>query len=80
LPTIVAAGTVLQLKGVASAAEQMVQMLFVQSADGVKIDGGKMTLTGVSPSTIFFGSSGTGGRSHDDRGVRSFLKRGGRPS
>ena len=34
--------------------EQMVQMLFVQSAKDVTFEGGKMTLKGVSPATVMF--------------------------
>ena len=34
--------------------EQMVQMLFVQSAKDVTFDGGKMTLKGISPVTVMF--------------------------
>jgi hypothetical protein len=34
--------------------EQIVQMLFVQSAKDVTFDSGKMTLKGVSPATVMF--------------------------
>ena len=54
IPGMVAAATVLLSKGKLSAAEETVQMLFVQGADGVRIDGSKLTLKGVSPVTIFF--------------------------
>ena len=40
--------------GLAQQKEQMVQMLFVQSAKDVTFDGGKMTLKGVSPVTVMF--------------------------
>jgi hypothetical protein len=54
LPAIAAAGAALLSKGELSAAEETVQMLFVQSADGVRIANGKLTLVGVSTNTIFF--------------------------
>ncbi len=54
LPAIAAAGVALLLTGELSAAEETVQMLFVQSADGVRIADGKLTLVGVSTNTIFF--------------------------
>lgn len=38
----------------AAAAEETVQMLFVQSAEGVEFSEGKMTMKGVSPATVFF--------------------------
>jgi hypothetical protein len=38
----------------AAAAEETVQMLFVQSAEGVEFSDGKMTMKGVSPATVFF--------------------------
>jgi hypothetical protein len=54
IPGIVVSATVLLSEGKLSAAAETVQMLFVQGADGVRIDGGKLTLKGVSPVTIFF--------------------------
>jgi hypothetical protein len=47
LPVIAAAGALLSA-GELAAQEQTVQMLFVQSADGVKIGDGKLTLMDVS--------------------------------
>src|SRR5262245_41452290 len=38
----------------ATAAEKTVQMLFVQSAEGVEFGDGKMTMKSVSPATVFF--------------------------
>jgi hypothetical protein len=54
LPAIAASGAVLLSAGDLSAAEETVQMLFVQSADGVRIADGKLTLVDVSTNTIFF--------------------------
>lgn len=34
--------------------DKKVQMLFVQSAKGATLDGGKLTLKGVSPTTVYF--------------------------
>jgi hypothetical protein len=54
LPAIAAAGAAQLSTAELSAAEETVQMLFVQSADGVRIADGKLTLVGVGTNTIFF--------------------------
>jgi hypothetical protein len=55
-PILVAAALLAGTEPVApaAAAEETVQMLFVQSAEGVAFGDGKMTMKAVSPATVFF--------------------------
>ena len=50
----VATGATVVIAAPGDSPDKKVQMLFVQSAKGASLDGGKLTLNGVSPTTVYF--------------------------